>query len=289
MTDPPAAGTYRQLTPEEEAVILHQGTERPFTGEYTDHFAAGIYTCRQCGALLYRSADKFPSHCGWPSFDDAIPGAVQRTLDADGQRTEITCAHCGGHLGHVFEGERLTDKDTRHCVNAISMLFLPEDQVKYGKAYFAAGCFWGVQHLLAKEPGVLKTTVGYAGGHTEQPTYKDVCGGATGHAETVEVLYDPVRVSFETLAKLFFEMHDPTQVGGQGPDHGDQYRSAIFYTTDEQKQVAEKLIADLTGRGMKITTEVIPAGPFWPAEDYHQDYFAKRGGSQYCHARQKLW
>ncbi len=289
MTNPPAQGSYRDLTPEEEYVILRKGTERPFTGEYTDHFAPGLYTCKRCGAMLYRSEDKFPTHCGWPSFDDELPGAVARSLDADGQRTEITCANCGAHLGHVFEGEYLTDKNVRHCVNSISLLFLPEDQVQYGKAYFAGGCFWGVQYLLNQQPGVLRTTVGYIGGHTENPTYEQVCSHTTGHAEAVEVLYDPVRVSFETLAKLFFEIHDPTQLNRQGPDFGDQYRSAIFYTTDEQKQVAEKLVAELQGRGMDVVTEVTAATTFWPAEAYHQDYYAKKGGRPYCHARRPLW
>lgn len=289
MVNPPDPGTYRKLTPEEERVIVGKGTERPFTGEYDSLFAAGIYTCRRCGAMLYRSADKFPSHCGWPSFDDSIPGAVKRLPDPDGTRTEIECANCGAHLGHVFEGEGMTAKDTRYCVNSLSMLFQPEEKVTYGKAYFAGGCFWGVQALLAQQPGVLKTTAGFAGGHTEHPTYEQVCTETTGHAETVEVLYDPVRVSYETLAKLFFEMHDPTQLNRQGPDFGEQYRSAIFYTTPEQKAVAEKLIADLKGRGMKVVTEVSPAGTFWPAEDYHQDYFKKQGREAACHVRQKLW
>ncbi len=277
-----------KLTPEEERVIVYKGTEAPFTGEYLHNKESGTYTCKQCDAQLFKSEDKFESGCGWPSFDDEIPGAVTRTLDADGQRTEITCSRCGGHLGHVFEGEGFTPKNIRLCVNSISLDFVPgNDEVATEKAYFAGGCFWGVEHLLKQTDGVLSTSVGYMGGHTSGPTYEDVSYKNTGHAEAVEVVFDPAKTSYEKLAKLFFEIHDPTQVDRQGPDVGKQYRSAIFYTDDMQKRTAEKLIRILRDKGYDVVTELVMADTFWEAEDYHQDYYDRTGKQPYCHVYQK--
>ena len=241
--------------------------------------------CKRCGAPLYNSTDKFDAGCGWPSFDDEIPGAVKRIPDADGMRTEIVCAKCGAHLGHVFTGEGFTPKNTRHCVNSISMDFVPAGQERAtDTAIFAGGCFWGVEYHFEKAPGVLAAVSGYIGGTRENPTYREVCAHGTGHAEAVEVTYDPTRTNFEELARLFFEIHDPTQKNRQGPDVGTQYRSAVFYLDEEQKKTALRLIGLLRDRGYDVVTEVTPATTFWPAEEYHQDYLARHPGRSSCHA-----
>jgi len=276
-----------KLTKEEKYVIIDKGTEPPFTGEYNDFFKVGVYACRQCGAPLYRSDDKFKTSCGWPGFNDEFKGAVKKTLDADGRRIEITCAKCGGHLGHVFTGEQATPKDTRHCVNSISMTFEPADSGKLRRAIFAGGCFWGVEYYLRQAPGVILVTSGYTGGSKDYPTYEEVCNGKTGHAEVVEVVFDSTKISFETLTKLFLEIHDPSQINRQGPDIGEQYRSAIFYLTEEQKKTAEKLVKILKDKGLKVATEVKAAGRFWPAENYHQDYYQRKRTAPYCHGYTK--
>lgn len=294
------AQTMKTLTPEEERVILRKGTERPFTGKYYKYNEAGVYTCKQCGAPLYRSEDKFDAGCGWPSFDEEIHDAVIRTPDADGRRTEITCAKCGGHLGHVFTGEGFTPKNTRHCVNSISLEFSKSDgtnQVRKpeaktagratAEAIYAGGCFWGVEHLMQQTPGVLSVESGYIGGNSDNPTYEEVCSNNTGHAEAVRVIYDPTKTDYETLTKRFLEIHDPTQEGRQGPDIGDQYRSEIFYIDSEQRAVAEKLLDQLRAKGYDIATQLSPATTFWPAESYHQDYYQRKGTRPYCHGYTK--
>lgn len=279
----------RELNDSEKHIIIDKGTEPPFSGEYWNHTADGIYLCRQCSAPLYRSQDKFDSGCGWPSFDDEIHGAVKRTADADGRRTEITCSRCGGHLGHVFQGEKLTPKNTRHCVNSLSMQFVPSIQEISAKecgletAIFAGGCFWGVEYYMSKVPGVAAVESGYTGGKTPNPSYEEVCSGRTGHAEAVRILFDPNMVTYEELVKLFLEIHDPEQVNRQGPDIGEQYRSEIFYMDSSQKKVAERLIEQLIARGYDVATRLTPAGDFWKAENYHQEYYTRKGTSPYCH------
>ncbi len=280
---------YNILTPFENSVINKKATERPYIGKYTDHKESGTYICKQCGEALYKSESKFESDCGWPSFDSEIEGAVKRIPDADGLRTEIVCNNCGGHLGHVFLGEGFTSLNTRHCVNSVSMDFVPADldQGRYETAILAGGCFWGVEYYLQKEPGVKTVTSGYIGGHVKNPSYREVCTGRTGHAEAVKVVFDPDKISYEKIVKLFLEIHDPTQVGRQGPDVGDQYRSGIFYLNEQQAKTAKELLGLLSSKGFKIATELSPATEFYEAEDYHQDYYFNNGKMPYCHAYTK--
>ncbi len=276
---------YKKLTPEEERVIVKKGTEMPFTGKYNNFFETGLYICKRCGFPLFESTAKFKSECGWPSFDEQIPGAVISKPDADGVRTENLCANCGAHLGHVFKGEGLTPKNTRYCVNSISMDFVPNGQ----RAIFAGGCFWGVEFHFKNIPGVISVTSGYTAGKTEKTTYEQVCTGTTGHAEAVEIVFDPNKTDYEALAKLFFEIHDFTQLNRQGPDIGEQYRSGIYYFNDEQKKTAEKLTQLLKEKGYNVQTEIKPAKTFWPAEQYHQNYYQKTGKTPYCHIRKKVF
>jgi len=279
----------KKLTPQEAHIILQRGTEAPFSGQYYRHFEKGAYTCKQCGNVLFDSASKFHSECGWPSFDDQLPDAVLALPDPDGRRTEIICANCKGHLGHIFKGEQLTPKNQRYCVNSLSLDFIPQNQRQTERALFASGCFWGTQYHLQRATGVIATTVGYTAGHTQNPTYAQVCTDSTGHAETVEVLFDTTKTSFETLARLFFETHDFTQLNRQGPDIGSQYRSAIFYLNPDQKRIAQQLIDQLRQKAFDVKTELTPASTFWPAEDYHQDYYNKNGKTPYCHVYRKIF
>lgn len=287
--------TMPPLNRKEAAVILNKATEPPFSGKYNRQGEPGTYICRQCGMPLYSSEDKFDSGCGWPSFDTELPGAVKRLPDADGRRTEIVCANCDGHLGHVFEGEGFTEKNTRHCVNSLSMAFVDKGSEAEKEAFarrqaadltataiVAGGCFWGVEDAFEKLPGVIEAVSGYTGGTVPSPTYEQVSSGTTGHAEAVRIRYNPAKISYEQILRRFFEIHDPTQLDRQGPDVGTQYRSAVFYASGSEKFIAEHLIEELRARGYKVVTRLEKAGPFYEAEAYHQNFTARtgRGG---CH------
>jgi peptide methionine sulfoxide reductase msrA/msrB len=269
-------------------IIIHKSTEAPFTGEYANTEDKGTYLCRLCGLALFRSSSKFHSGCGWPSFDEEISGAVAYKTDFDGRRTEILCARCDAHLGHVFHNEGFASKNKRYCVNSLSLDFVTDLTVfDSEEAIFAAGCFWGVEYYFKKLTGVLKTEVGYSGGQQSNPTYEDICNKNTGHYESIRVVYDPKQIDFTTLAKYFFEIHDPTQIDGQGPDIGNQYLSVGFYYTIEQREILENLISLLKNKNLSIMTHVLPVTIFWRAETYHQDYYNKTGKKPYCHAYHK--
>lgn len=276
-----------KLTLQEKLVIVDKGTQRAFSGKYVTTDEAGIYRCKVCNSPLYKSDDKFDSHCGWPSFDDAIKGAIKYQKDADGHRTEILCAKCNAHLGHLFTGEGYTDKNVRHCVNSISLNFEKATQKEHAKAYFAGGCFWGVEYYLEKLDGVKSVISGYMGGESKDPSYREVSRGNSGYLETVEVTYNPSKISYEKLAKSFFEIHDPTQSNGQGPDIGEQYHSAIFVSDKKERKTIEKLISILEKKGYKIATKIYENKRFYPAEEYHQDYYERHGKKPYCHAYMK--
>ncbi len=279
----------KSLSPEILEIVRNKGTEHPFSHHY-QKIQKGSYLCRQCGLALFRGNNQFNSSCGWPSFDQEVVGAVQHQKDSDGQRTEILCARCGAHLGHVFAGEGYTPHNKRYCVNGLSLDFVENQNITdTEEGLFAAGCFWGVEYYFKQLPGVLKTEVGYSGGHTDHPNYRSLCEGGTGHSEVVRVLYDPTVLSYEKLCQFFFELHNFVQQDGQGPDIGEQYLSRIFYYDEAQKETALRLIESLTEKGYSVATMLLPVSVFWPAEEDHQDYYTKKGEMPYCHRYTKIF
>ena len=281
------------LTHDERRIILEKGTERAFSGDLLDVSEDGVYTCRLCGLPLFSSNTKFKSGSGWPSFFRSIdPEHVNTEGDTTHGmvRMEITCARCGSHLGHVFnDGPKPTGH--RYCLNSASLDFASSDSelrpasrpAETATAYFAGGCFWGVEDRFQQVPGVIDAVSGYMGGDTSDPTYRDVCSGSTGHAETVRVTFDPQRVTYEGLLEWFFKFHNPTQLNRQGPDRGTQYRSAIFAADESQLHEAKRFIDQLSKskhfEDRRIVTTVESAPAFYDAKEHHQDYHAKHGGS----------
>ena len=274
---------YHNLTTAESFVLEDKGTEKPGSGILLHQNAEGIYLCRRCDLPLYLSSRKFDSGCGWPSFEEEVPGNVHRKMDPDGDRIEILCNRCNGHLGHVFIGEKLTATNTRHCVNSTSLRFVSAlDDSGFPKAIFAGGCFWGVEYFFKKTPGVLRAEVGYIGGHVANPTYEEVCSGLTGHAEAVQISFDPEKISYQELVNLFFTLHNPKEKNRQGLDVGSQYRSAIFAFTEHQRKIALEDLFNVEKKTGKVATEVSLASLFYPAEDYHQNYYLKKGIEPSC-------
>jgi len=288
-----------ELSPLQFKVIREYGTEPAFTGKYNNHYEPGLYVCAGCGTPLFSSKTKYDHGAGWPSFFAALD---EKNLEFRKDqsflmtRTEVRCAVCGAHLGHIFEDGPAPAYE-HYCINSAALGFTPAAEeadagamrpstaAKAEKvsprtetATFAAGCFWGIEYKFSRLKGVLATEVGYSGGTVRNPSYEQVCTDRTGHAESVQVRFDPAVVSYEALVKFFFSIHDPTQVDRQGPDVGTQYRSVIFYRDQAQKESAQKVLDELKASGRfkrPIATGLVPAADFFPAEEYHQKYYEK--------------
>jgi len=300
----------KQLSAEQYKVTQQCGTEPPFHNAYWDNHRQGIYVDVVSGEPLFSSLDKFDSGSGWPSFTQPIKDAEiteKKDTSLGMTRTEVRSKVADSHLGHLFDDGPDDKGGLRYCVNSAALKFIPVEKMEgagYGEyigpfvaaglikapkretAILAGGCFWGMEEIIRKIPGVLKTTVGYTGGTAPYPTYKEVCTGTTGHAESIEVVFDPDRLSYEELLGYFFRMHDPTTLNRQHNDVGTQYRSAIFYTSEEQRKTAERVRAKLEAEkkfDRPITTEITKASKFYPAEEYHQKYLVKHPDGYNCH------
>jgi len=316
-----------QLTPLEYQVTQRDATEPPFQNTLWDHHEAGIYVDVVSGEPLFSSLDKFDSGTGWPSFCRSLVAEhVVELHDASHGRvrTEVRSKYGDSHLGHVFpDGPTVTG--LRYCINSASLRFIPKASLQLAgyaeyaalfeggatalpahtdhscavgeeapscettleTAIFAGGCFWGMEDLLRRIPGVLDTDVGYTGGTTPNPNYEQVKTGKTRHTEAVKVVFDPEKLAYaDLLEHWFFRMHDPTTLDRQGNDRGTQYRSAIFFTSDEQRRTAESVKARIDAGGKwraPVVTEIVAASTFTAAEGYHQDYLEQNPGGYTCH------
>lgn len=282
------------LTPEQYRVTRQHGTERAFSGEYCESYSPGIYTCVCCGTELFDSTGKFNSRTGWPSFSAPVEHDVVKYKFDNSyfmQRVEALCNVCDAHLGHVFpDGPPPTG--LRFCINSISLkkeeakaVGTSKDYELFETATLGGGCFWCTEAVLDELDGVTEVTSGYAGGDIENPTYPQISGGKTGHAEVVQLRFNPQVISFADILRVFLATHDPTSLNRQGADMGTQYRSIILYHSEEQLQMAKEIIEEMQPSFDKpIVTEVQPFSKFFKAEQSHQEYYRNNPEKAYCRA-----
>ena len=287
-----AAEWRARLDPEQFEVMRLKATERPFSSAMCSRFEPGLYACAGCGEALFDAGSKFDSGTGWPSFTQPLIDSAVAYVGDDShgrERIEALCNICQSHLGHVFPDGPGPD-GLRYCINALSLQrveAVPEAQADAAgtveQAVFGGGCFWCTEALFAQLPGVLRVVSGYAGGHSVDPDYDQVCSGRSGHAEVVQVSFDPAVVGYADLLALHLASHDPTTLNRQGADHGTQYRSIILTASAQQHAVADEVLAAMApGFAAPIVTEVRPLEVFYPAEAHHQDYYRRNADGAYC-------
>ena len=272
-----------QLTPEQFRITRKHGTERAHTGEFCQLFEPALYGCVCCDNWLFDSRQKFESGTGWPSFTQPVMDKAIKYISDNHfgmRRIEVQCNVCDAHLGHVFPDGPMPS-GLRYCINSASLKKVNTTSIQ--TATFAGGCFWCTEAVFKALNGVESVVPGYSGGSVENPSYREVTTGTTGHAESIQVMFDSNAISYDDLVRIHLHTHNPTTLNQQGADVGTHYRSAIFFHDDEQKVIAEKVIAEEANSfGNPIVTEASPFLNFFKAEDYHLDYYNRNSSQPYC-------
>ena len=274
------------LTPKQFEIARRKGTERAGTGAFCQTYKPGLYSCICCSALLFDARTKFESGTGWPSFTRPVKENAVSYAKDNGYgmvRVEVMCNTCDAHLGHVFpDGPK--PSGLRYCINATSLQLMDEDTTE-AIAILGGGCFWCTEAIFQSIKGVKNVEPGYSGGTVKNPTYQEVCSGKTGHAEVIKIIYNPMELAYTDLLKIFFSTHDPTTLNRQGHDTGTQYRSVIFYQNEKEQKTAAEVIREMAGYfNDPIVTALNPLENWYPAEEYHQNYYNNNSTQPYCKA-----